>query len=184
MYHLGVPRREAHFPVLPARSPMSDSKIQLAVAAFLDSPQAEALSAVPRKNQATIIERFLRSAFEDLGKAPKLLDGHDLHELVGHVLPGRFPKKDPLAEHAMDVVAAYLDHLNEVEVVSNLWEMKTALEGTRAEFEESVRTGRIVHHGHAPQKPKVNAAPKVGRNDPCPCGSGKKFKKCCEALGS
>ena len=25
----------------------------------------------------------------------------------------------------------------------------------------------------------VNAAPKVGRNDPCPCGSGKKYKKCC-----
>jgi SWIM/SEC-C metal-binding protein len=25
----------------------------------------------------------------------------------------------------------------------------------------------------------ARAAPKVGRNDPCPCGSGKKFKKCC-----
>jgi hypothetical protein len=25
----------------------------------------------------------------------------------------------------------------------------------------------------------VRAAPKVGRNDPCPCGSGKKYKKCC-----
>jgi hypothetical protein len=25
----------------------------------------------------------------------------------------------------------------------------------------------------------VNAQPKVGRNDPCPCGSGKKYKKCC-----
>jgi len=25
--------------------------------------------------------------------------------------------------------------------------------------------------------------PKVGRNDPCPCGSGKKFKKCCLILG-
>jgi SWIM/SEC-C metal-binding protein len=23
------------------------------------------------------------------------------------------------------------------------------------------------------------AEPKVGRNDPCPCGSGKKYKKCC-----
>ena len=23
------------------------------------------------------------------------------------------------------------------------------------------------------------AFPKVGRNDPCPCGSGKKYKKCC-----
>ena len=28
--------------------------------------------------------------------------------------------------------------------------------------------------------PRVNAA-KVGRNDPCPCGSGKKYKKCCGA---
>ncbi len=25
---------------------------------------------------------------------------------------------------------------------------------------------------------------KPGRNDPCPCGSGKKFKKCCEAKAS
>ena len=25
----------------------------------------------------------------------------------------------------------------------------------------------------------VNNEPKVGRNDPCPCGSGKKYKKCC-----
>ncbi|MCK9434451.1 MAG: SEC-C domain-containing protein, partial [Candidatus Cloacimonetes bacterium] len=25
----------------------------------------------------------------------------------------------------------------------------------------------------------VQVAPKVGRNDPCPCGSGKKYKKCC-----
>jgi uncharacterized protein YecA (UPF0149 family) len=25
------------------------------------------------------------------------------------------------------------------------------------------------------------APPRVGRNDPCPCGSGKKFKKCCGA---
>ncbi len=29
-----------------------------------------------------------------------------------------------------------------------------------------------------PSKPKI-AEQKVGRNDPCPCGSGKKFKKCC-----
>jgi SEC-C motif domain protein len=25
----------------------------------------------------------------------------------------------------------------------------------------------------------INTEPKIGRNDPCPCGSGKKFKKCC-----
>jgi preprotein translocase subunit SecA len=31
--------------------------------------------------------------------------------------------------------------------------------------------------GHA--APIVNKDPKIGRNDPCPCGSGKKYKKCC-----
>jgi hypothetical protein len=30
-----------------------------------------------------------------------------------------------------------------------------------------------------PQLPAVNPFKGVGRNDPCPCGSGKKFKKCC-----
>lgn len=33
-------------------------------------------------------------------------------------------------------------------------------------------------HDHAPRAPYV-AAQKVGRNDPCPCGSGKKHKQCC-----
>jgi len=26
---------------------------------------------------------------------------------------------------------------------------------------------------------KVRTEPKIGRNEPCPCGSGKKYKKCC-----
>lgn len=30
-------------------------------------------------------------------------------------------------------------------------------------------------------KPKTRHVEKVGRNDPCPCGSGKKYKKCCGA---
>lgn len=29
------------------------------------------------------------------------------------------------------------------------------------------------------QKPITNPGSKLGRNDPCPCGSGQKFKKCC-----
>ena len=31
------------------------------------------------------------------------------------------------------------------------------------------------------RKPLVREEPKVGRNDPCSCGSGRKFKKCCGA---
>ena len=35
-------------------------------------------------------------------------------------------------------------------------------------------------HDHGPA-PYVRTAPKIGRTDPCPCGSGKKFKKCHDA---
>jgi hypothetical protein len=38
--------------------------------------------------------------------------------------------------------------------------------------------GKIVA---APRRGVERTSPKVGRNDPCPCGSGKKHKKCCEA---
>ena len=38
----------------------------------------------------------------------------------------------------------------------------------------------LFYDGQAP-KPKqiIRNGPKIGRNDPCPCGSGKKYKKCC-----
>jgi len=33
--------------------------------------------------------------------------------------------------------------------------------------------------GKVHNKPLVRSQPKVGRNEPCPCGSGKKYKQCC-----
>jgi uncharacterized protein len=35
--------------------------------------------------------------------------------------------------------------------------------------------------GLAPDSFHLGGSPKVGRNAPCPCGSGKKYKKCCGA---
>ncbi len=43
-------------------------------------------------------------------------------------------------------------------------------------IEKSVPTGYAVSQGG-----NIVRAEKVGRNDPCPCGSGKKYKKCCGA---
>ncbi len=43
------------------------------------------------------------------------------------------------------------------------------------------REGRLYYVDGAPLRPAAyrREGPKVGRNDPCPCGSGKKYKKCC-----
>lgn len=35
------------------------------------------------------------------------------------------------------------------------------------------------NHHHEAKIPIVRQGAKIGRNDPCPCGSGKKYKKCC-----
>lgn len=41
--------------------------------------------------------------------------------------------------------------------------------------------GKGHHHHHAPALPIIREEPKINRNDPCVCGSGKKYKKCCAA---
>ena len=51
---------------------------------------------------------------------------------------------------------------------------------------EVIETTEEHGHVHGPNcnhkhdlKPVVRKSPKIGRNDPCSCGSKKKFKKCC-----
>ena len=40
----------------------------------------------------------------------------------------------------------------------------------------------MAHHPAARKKANISTSPKIGRNDPCPCGIGKKYKKCCGAI--
>ena len=44
---------------------------------------------------------------------------------------------------------------------------------------ERVATGITEGRGDGAVKKQPRRVQKVGRNDPCPCGSGKKYKKCC-----
>ena len=64
------------------------------------------------------------------------------------------------------------------EVVSLLYHLRV-----QASMPKRVRVAvplAASHGGPQKQKPVVKKD-KVGRNDPCPCGSGKKYKKCCGA---
>ncbi|MDE7427132.1 MAG: preprotein translocase subunit SecA [Muribaculaceae bacterium] len=44
--------------------------------------------------------------------------------------------------------------------------------------EEAQRQAASMPQGERPKPMPMKAAPKIGRNDPCPCGSGKKYKNC------
>ena len=71
---------------MPAR------EVTLESAAFLDSPEAKALTGVKPDDAKKIVDRFLACAFDDLGEAPRFLDGDSTHTIVGHLLPARFAR--------------------------------------------------------------------------------------------
>jgi len=62
----------------------------------------------------------------------------------------------------------------------NIWQVTQTVhrqyQGFDAQRERAMAASR---QGEEKAKPYVFAGTRVGRNDPCPCGSGKKFKKCC-----
>jgi len=48
---------------------------------------------------------------------------------------------------------------------------------------QGARQGAQAPAQNQPQRQPISVEEKIGRNDPCPCGSGKKFKKCCGKAG-
>jgi preprotein translocase subunit SecA len=63
--------------------------------------------------------------------------------------------------------------------------MATTIDDMEAEFQRRKRReldqARMAGSGDQGPVQQVVRGDKVGRNDPCPCGSGKKYKKCCGA---
>jgi hypothetical protein len=67
-----------------------------------------------------------------------------------------------------------------VEVLSKWYGFSEAYFAKERRFaRESEREQHLTYAIEDPMSPFINPSRNVGRNDPCPCGSGKKYKKCC-----
>ena len=62
--------------------------VLLDVASFLDSVPADGLGGASRDDVRAIATAFVACCYEDLGKAPRLLDGEDVRVLLAGLLPG------------------------------------------------------------------------------------------------
>ncbi|MCD6532749.1 MAG: preprotein translocase subunit SecA [Deltaproteobacteria bacterium] len=97
-----------------------------------------------------------------------------------------YGQKDPLREYQREGFEMFADMIERVkeDVVGQLFHIQVTREDEVEELDQQSRQenelvfsrGRRGEDGK--QKPVVGGQ-KVGRNDPCPCGSGKKYKKCC-----
>jgi preprotein translocase subunit SecA len=103
-----------------------------------------------------------------------------------------YAQKDPLVEYkkqSFDLFEAMLDRID-VETARSLYHLQVAAEEPPEQrLQRRPRRGHITYTkanataaaaGEDSGKPRtvVSDQPKIGRNDPCPCGSGKKYKKC------
>ena len=91
----------------------------------------------------------------------------------------RIEGSDMFEEMVSDIkldVAKLLLHIEKVENVERKSNVKITSEGLQSNSDEpkTVKPNTTVNH-----TPIKNDGPQVGRNDPCPCGSGKKYKNCC-----
>jgi len=90
-----------------------------------------------------------------------------------------YGQRDPLVEYkkeAFDIFAEMTGRTS-TEVVSRLFKIQIQKQETLSREQKQMQLSYNRGEGAAVQT--VRRGKKVGRNEPCPCGSGKKYKKCC-----
>jgi preprotein translocase subunit SecA len=97
-----------------------------------------------------------------------------------------YGQKNPKQEYKREAYALFMEMMGRIrqEVLQKLFRVQLAKEDEVAEMEAEQRRKRLAltRQGaptNAAHTPQVREEEKVGRNEPCPCGSGKKYKKCC-----
>lgn len=143
------------------------------------SAEAAALAGIAEPERREVSRRLF-SALEEIGTPLAKLGASEAHGWLLHGVLGEFRPRDPLAAHVAPVLRALLDFA-ERSAGRALGSLRRACEDLLPELEEALVSGRPHRHAdsdHAPAATYVRAAAKIGRNDPCPCGSGSKFKKC------
>ena len=97
-----------------------------------------------------------------------------------------YAQKNPKEEYKREAYALFMDMMGRIrqEVAQKLFRVQLAREEEVAEMEAQQRRERLALARQGGPKPAVQTplkrdVEKVGRNDDCPCGSGKKYKKCC-----
>ncbi len=140
------------------------------------------------------LERYIMLNIVDAQWKDHLLALDHLKEGIG--LRG-YGQKDPLVEYKREsfyLFQAMLDRID-TETIRYLFnfqvQVTAPVEEQLLERRRRQRRGRVAFTKanetafaggeEETAKPIRNKGPRVGRNDPCPCGSGKKYKKCCGA---
>lgn len=106
----------------------------------------------------------------------------DMDELKRGIGLAAYGQRDPVVEFKFQSYDIFEEMVNNIktDTVFGLLSLVVKQE-EKLEREEVAKDAQESHGGENVTNKTVVNKNKVGRNDPCPCGSGKKYKKCCGA---
>ncbi len=102
---------------------------------------------------------------------------YELDQLQNSVRLRGYAQKDPLIEYQKEAYKLYSSMMNKIRDLMVGYIFRLQLPPVR----QAVSAKKQNNQQSAEQETSSAAEHKIGRNDPCPCGSGKKYKKCCGA---
>jgi preprotein translocase subunit SecA len=127
------------------------------------------------------MERLITLQTVDQKWRENLLAMDHLKEGIG--LRG-YAQQDPLIEYKREGLEMFQEMIETIkgEIIQMLFRIQVATQEETEQLEEAQQQPIFLSHGDSAAGSKrkpVKKAAKIGRNQPCPCGSGKKYKKCC-----
>jgi len=145
------------------------------------------------RRELTDLERYVLLQIYDATWKDHL---YSMDHLKGSIGLRGFAEKDPKLEYKregfrmfQDMLRAIRDKVTDIifkvqldsdqAAMRNVWNISAAQHADTARFESDQQAAMAPQGEAAVAKTIKLEKPKVGRNDPCPCGSGKKYKKCC-----
>ncbi|MBI5756359.1 MAG: preprotein translocase subunit SecA [Nitrospirae bacterium] len=139
-----------------------------------DGKESEFGSEIMRQIERVVLLQVVDTHWKD-----HLLTMDYLKEGIG--LRG-YGQKDPLIEYKREGFEMFNDMISRIksDTVERLFKVQLVKEEPVQQRRPPTPQRMSLNRGEpSQQKPAQRSDKKVGRNDPCPCGSGKKYKKCC-----
>ncbi|TRO79803.1 preprotein translocase subunit SecA [Desulfuromonas acetexigens] len=96
-----------------------------------------------------------------------------------------YAQRNPKEEYKREAYRLFMEMMGRIrqEMVNKLFRVQLRREEDVERMEEQQRRQRLILNrvgaDDQPKQPTTRDEERIGRNDPCPCGSGKKYKKCC-----
>jgi len=130
-----------------------------------ETREQEMGSETMREIEKAILLRIIDNKWMDhIGAMDQLRNGINLRA---------YAQRDPLIEYQFEAYEAFQAMVFSIkeDVVRYVLRVKVV--------ERPEERKMVMNQGEETEKKPIRTGAKTGRNDPCPCGSGKKYKKCC-----